>query len=172
MGVGTAESDQESMKKLVQSLVLISAGGIVACSGDSTDSAGEDGGDESSGDESGDDGGEGGEGGDEDGVQVSSFSVNTCQGDTGSMPSGDDALSASVDGGVISVVHLAVEGNCCPYGWDIGVVAEGSELNVWYHGDGDCDCNCLYDLEYDIAGAESGTWTLNAGGSSLEVTVP
>jgi len=162
------------MKKLMQSLVLISAGGIIACSGDSTDSASGDAGGDSSGDESGDEGGdEGGEGGaGTDEAQVSSFSVTTCQGDTGSMPSGDDALSASVEGGVISVVHLAVEGNCCPYGWDIGVVTEGSDLNVWYSGDGDCDCNCLYDLEYSVSGAASGTWTLNAGGSSLEVTVP
>ena len=167
---------------------------LLACSGESTDSgsgdaAGEDGGEESGedggedgGEESGEDGGEGsGEGGGEDGgedggeedsVEIASFSVTECAGDTGTIPEGDEALSATVSDGSIHVEHLAVVGNCCPFGWDMGVTEKGSELNVWYDGDGDCDCECLYDLNYEITGASSGTWTLSAGGASVEVVVP
>jgi len=166
------------MKRMIWVPALIGTTYLLGCSGGSSsadsggdaagDSSGEDG--DESGDEGGDDGGD--DGGVDDGPEVSSFSVAQCQGDTGSMPTGDDALSASVSDGVIDVEHLAVTGNCCPEGWDIGVVVDGSELDVWYYGDGDCDCECLYDLEYQITGVESGTWTLNAGGASLEVEVP
>ncbi len=166
--------------------LFVSLGSLWACSGEPADSgSGDDGGEGSSddgGEGSSDDGGEGssddgGEEGGEDGgetssVDIDNFSVTQCMGDTGSMPSGDDALTAAESNGMIDVEHLAVTGNCCPYGWNIGVTVDGSELLVWYDGDGDCDCECNYDLQYQITGVESGTWTVNAGGASVEVVVP
>ena len=153
-------------------------GTLLACSGESSDSGSSDGGADEGGEGSGEggegsgEGGEGGEGGDTDAIEISSFSVTECVLDTGMIPQGDEALSASVTDGSIHVEHLAVTGNCCPTGWDMGVTVEESQLNVWYYGDGDCDCECLYDLNYEITGTTSGTWTVNAGGASVEVVMP
>lgn len=147
-------------------------GTLLACSGESSDSGSSDGGADEGAEGGGEGSGEGGEGGDTDAIEISSFSVTECVLDTGMVPQGDEALSASVTDGSIHVEHLAVTGNCCPTGWDMGVTVEESQLNVWYYGDGDCDCECLYDLNYEITGTTSGTWTVNAGGASVDVVMP
>ena len=54
----------------------------------------------------------------------------------------------------------------------MGLTVDGSDLNIWYNGDGDCDCTCLYDLRYEITGATTGSWTVHAGGASVEVAIP
>jgi hypothetical protein len=76
--------------------------------------------------------------------------------------------------GHVSVAHNAHTANCCA---DFSLTATGSpdgSLSVVYdEGETDCDCECLYNLSYNVVGLPSGDWSVSIpDGLSGSVTVP
>ena len=100
-------------------------------------------------------------------ITNTSVSSTNCGGE----PS-EDIFTATVEAGVVQVVHENFEESSC---LSFGVEGEldGSDVNIAYLKSGDeCDCIDMYRLEYHIEGLEPGTYTLNAlGGVSASVVI-
>ena len=84
----------------------------------------------------------------------------------------EDIFTATVEAGVVQVVHENFEESSC---LSFGVEGEldGSNLNMAYTKSGEeCDCIDMYRLEYHIEGLEAGSYTVNApGGMSASVVI-
>ena len=92
-------------------------------------------------------------------ITNTSVSSTNCGGE----PS-EDIFTATVEAGVVQVVHENYEESSC---LSFGVEGEldGSNLTMAYTKSGDeCDCIDMYRLEYQIEGLEAGSYTLNAPG--------
>ena len=91
--------------------------------------------------------------------------------DCGGEPS-EDIFTATVEAGVVQVVHENYEESSC-LSFDIEGDLDGSDVNMDYIKSGDeCDCIDMYRLEYHIEGLEVGSYTVNApGGVSASVVI-
>ena len=100
-------------------------------------------------------------------ITNTSVSSTNCGGE----PS-EDILTATVEAGVVQVVHENYEESSC-LSFGVDGVLDGTNLNVGYPKSGDeCDCIDMYRLEYHIEGLEAGSYTLNApGGVSADVVI-
>lgn len=60
--------------------------------------------------------------------------------------------------GRLLVNHLNTAFNCCPE-FDAGIDVEGDTITVWEdeYG-GECDCDCLFDLSYEVVNLEPGIY--------------
>jgi len=139
-------------------------------SGDTGSPAGTDdggGGDATGGEESGGEDGGGGIAA----LSVTDFTVSECLGsetDT-RMELTHDAIAEH-----LRVKHFSHGGNCCA---DFSLTATASsagEVTVVYdEGSTPCDCDCSFDLVYNIAGLPSGEWVIRIpDGLQQTVTIP
>ena len=95
----------------------------------------------------------------------------------GSAATGETCLRWSYDGqGVLSLTHENASLNCCPLP-TLTIEALGDTLFVSESDSGLCDCNCLYDIEYNVAHLPVGRYRLvvqeavSSGGLPLEVWI-
>ena len=74
--------------------------------------------------------------------------------------------------GLIDVVHRDIAGQCCAE-WHFEAIATGTAIDVTYFdaSDEECDCDCLWTLEYTVDGLAAGDWTVSADGVQDRVTV-
>ena len=91
--------------------------------------------------------------------------------DCGGEPS-EDIFTATVEAGVVQVVHENYEESSC-LSFDVEGALDGSGLNMDYIKSGEeCDCIDMYRFEYHIEGLEAGSYTVNApGGVSASVVI-
>ena len=151
-------------------------------SGGTTDSGTPDTGTGDTGSPSGTDGGGGDEtGGDETGggddgggltsLSVSGFTVSECLGtdSTSSMELTHDAAA-----GHLRVKHFSHGANCCADFTLTATATSAGDVNVLYdEGSTPCDCDCTFDLVYNIAGLPAGDWTIRIpDGLQETVTIP
>lgn len=63
-------------------------------------------------------------------------------------------------GGLLLLDHLNAAFNCCPE-YEAGVVVEGDSITITEDEiSGECDCICLYDLNYEIGGLAPGVYSV------------
>ena len=74
----------------------------------------------------------------------------------------EDCLRYEYDGkGNLKVYHINAGFNCCPEHFQIPVVVTGDRINIDETVvDGNCDCNCLYDVNYSISGVKPGIYII------------
>ena len=105
----------------------------------------------------------------ENALDITNTSVSSTN--CGEEPS-EDIFTATVEAGVVQVVHENYEESSC-LSFDVEGELDGSELNMNYIQSGEeCDCIDMYRFEYQIEGLEAGSYTLNApGGVSADVVI-
>jgi len=94
-------------------------------------------------------------------------------GDYGYTP-GPSTLSAQdVGGGQVNVMHESFSVGCCPtFTVQAFLDVQAGTIDTTYNTQPDpCDCICNLDGTYAIQGVPAGTWTLQAPGDSVQVTV-
>ncbi len=65
------------------------------------------------------------------------------------------------DDGVLTILHTNTCFNCCPVDWGGLVTVEEGVITIEeVEGQGDCDCLCLFDIEYRIENLEPGEYRL------------
>ena len=63
--------------------------------------------------------------------------------------------------GNISIHHINAGFNCCPDDFDVPVSVSGSSIIIDETGvDGNCYCECLYDLSFTLTGLKPGKYTV------------
>lgn len=84
-----------------------------------------------------------------------------------------ECLVYSYDGeSLLEISHVNAVFNCCPDSLIGSISLTGDGITMTESGEGLCDCLCLYDLDYRLAGVAPGTYTLSVAGiADLEVTV-
>ncbi len=64
-----------------------------------------------------------------------------------------------VSGDTLNIKHVNAGFNCCPGGVVAELKISGDTLVVTEKENSSlCDCNCLYDLNYQLSGISKGTW--------------
>lgn len=91
----------------------------------------------------------------------------------------EEGIDFSYEDGVLTVFHTNVEYNCCLERVDVEMEISNFVIDLYETeiAPNPCDCLCLYDVVTQIAGLESGNYTVNIyvyGALSIsgEVTIP
>lgn len=98
----------------------------------------------------------------------------------GAPSSSQECIEYDYDGrGVLRLRHINAGFNCCPGTISADIEISDGELRITESESSSlCDCNCLYDLGYEMTRLTSGTWRISIagpyqpeGGPPLEVLV-
>ena len=84
-----------------------------------------------------------------------------------------DVLTVSVEESTVHVLHENYENSSC-LSFEVSGLLENSNLTVSYTETGEpCDCNSLYQLEYEIENLPSGSYAINLPNNLTEnVDIP
>jgi len=64
-----------------------------------------------------------------------------------------------VKGDTLKITHFNAGFNCCPEGFRTELTVSGDTLIISEAENSNlCDCNCLYDLKYELTGISRDTW--------------
>lgn len=64
-----------------------------------------------------------------------------------------------VKGDTLKIKHVNAGFNCCPEGFRTELKVSGDTLIITeFENSSLCDCNCLYDLDYNLTGISKGIW--------------
>lgn len=102
-------------------------------------------------------------------LTIDNLEVQECQsGDTGAAA----ALQATDMGnGSVLVVHTGYRAECC-LSFDVTASLADGTIRADYAPRGEpCDCTCAYSFSYRVETLPAGTYTVDAGDQSTEVTV-
>jgi hypothetical protein len=91
-------------------------------------------------------------------------SSSKCKGN--SLKAGNDQSSDQdciryswVTGDSLFIKHVNAGFNCCPDGFNVDLKVDGDTLVIGESENSSlCDCNCLFDLDYSLAGISKSTW--------------
>ncbi len=77
--------------------------------------------------------------------------------------SGLDCLEYEYDGSnVLTIHHINAGFNCCPDDFDAVISMSGNSIIIdETRIEGNCDCNCLFDMTYTIKGVKPGKYTIS-----------
>jgi hypothetical protein len=87
-----------------------------------------------------------------------------CKSHEGKTTSGTDCLQYVYDGkGVLRVTHVNAAFNCCPNKISAEITVEDRVIRIVEEEDLEhpCDCDCLYDVEYEFLDIEPGTYDIH-----------
>lgn len=71
----------------------------------------------------------------------------------------DCVLYRWVPGDTLFIRHVNAGFNCCPEGFRTELNISGDTIVISeYENSALCDCNCLFDLEYELTGINRGNW--------------
>jgi hypothetical protein len=75
-------------------------------------------------------------------------------------PASEDCIGYEwVKGDTLKITHFNAGFNCCPEGFRTELTVAGDTLIISEMENSNlCDCNCLYDLKYDLTGIERDRW--------------
>ncbi|MCA9755962.1 MAG: hypothetical protein KDA27_09185 [Candidatus Eisenbacteria bacterium] len=71
-----------------------------------------------------------------------------------------DEVSVHVDGSTLHVAHEAALINCCPEPIVYEVEMTTNEIEVTERSESVCNCDCCFNLEFQIEDVPPGSWTL------------
>ncbi|MEE9443458.1 MAG: dockerin type I repeat-containing protein [candidate division Zixibacteria bacterium] len=79
-----------------------------------------------------------------------------------STPTNQDCIEYQYDGvGTLSLRHINAGFNCCPLDMIIDINIEDNIITIDESKvEGDCSCNCLFDLDYEIQNLPPGEYTI------------
>lgn len=64
-----------------------------------------------------------------------------------------------VSGDTLKITHFNAGFNCCPEGFHTELKVSGDTLEISESENSSlCDCNCLFDLRYELTGINKDTW--------------